>query len=145
MIHHKHIFKLDKNFSKQFISSILITVKKDQTIKLAIDWKKNEQCHPEKQVSNAKNQFTTRQYRTNCQNKRQNITDFLDARPMIFIVNSGPMMFINRSGSRDYKPVEFPSHRRYMNSDITIPNWFSWIYSYASRVAESKRLHTHKH
>ena len=33
----KHIIKLDKFSDRQFISSIVITVKKDQTVKLALD------------------------------------------------------------------------------------------------------------
>ena len=36
-----HIMKLDKCSDQQFISPIVITVKKDQTVKLALDSKKN--------------------------------------------------------------------------------------------------------
>ena len=36
---HTHILKLDKNSDKQFISPIVITVKKDQTVKLVLDSK----------------------------------------------------------------------------------------------------------
>ena len=41
LIDQKHIIKLDKCSDKQFISPIVITVKKDQTVKLALDSKKN--------------------------------------------------------------------------------------------------------
>ena len=40
LIDQKHIIKLDKCSDKQFISPIVITVKKDQTVKLALDSKK---------------------------------------------------------------------------------------------------------
>ena len=40
LIHQKHIIKLDKCLDKQFISPIVITVEKDQTVKLALDSKK---------------------------------------------------------------------------------------------------------
>ena len=40
LIDQKHIIKLDKSSDKQFISPIVIMVKKDQTIKLALDSKK---------------------------------------------------------------------------------------------------------
>ena len=39
LIDQKHIIKLDKCSDKQFISPIVITVKKDQTVKLALDSK----------------------------------------------------------------------------------------------------------
>ena len=41
LIGQKHIIKLDKCSDKQFISPIVIKVKKDQTVKLALDSKKN--------------------------------------------------------------------------------------------------------
>ena len=53
LIDQKHIIKLDKCSDRQFISPIVITVKKDQTVKLALDSKKNQQIYPQKQVSNA--------------------------------------------------------------------------------------------
>ena len=37
LIDQKHIIKLDKCSDRQFISPIVITVKKDQTVKLALD------------------------------------------------------------------------------------------------------------
>ena len=40
MFDQKHIIKLDKCLDKQFISPIVITVKKDETVKLALDSKK---------------------------------------------------------------------------------------------------------
>ena len=40
LIDQRHIIKLDKCSDKQFISPIVITVKKDQTVKLALDSKK---------------------------------------------------------------------------------------------------------
>ena len=36
----KHIIKLDKCSDRQFISRIVITIKKDQTVKLALDSRK---------------------------------------------------------------------------------------------------------
>ena len=39
LIDQKHIIKLDKCSDKQFISPIVITVEKDQTVKLALDSK----------------------------------------------------------------------------------------------------------
>ena len=49
LIDQKHIIKLDKCSDKQFISSIVITVKKDQTVKLALDSKKtNKYVHKNK-------------------------------------------------------------------------------------------------
>ena len=49
LIDHKHIIKLDKCSDKQFISPIGITVKKDQTAKLALDSKKiNTYIHKNK-------------------------------------------------------------------------------------------------
>ena len=40
LIDQKHIIKLEKCSDKQFISPIVITVKEDQTVKLALDCKK---------------------------------------------------------------------------------------------------------
>ena len=37
LIDQKHIIKLDKCSDKQFLNSIVITVKKDHTVKLALD------------------------------------------------------------------------------------------------------------
>ena len=49
LIDQKHIIKLDKCSDKQFISPIVITVKKDQTVKLALDSKKiNKYIHKNK-------------------------------------------------------------------------------------------------
>ena len=49
LIDQKHIIKLDKCSDKQFISPIVITVKKDQTDKLALDSKKiNKYIHKNK-------------------------------------------------------------------------------------------------
>ena len=49
LIDQKHIIKLDKCLDRQFISPIVITVKKDQTIKLALDLKKvNQFIHKNK-------------------------------------------------------------------------------------------------
>ena len=49
LIDQKHIIKLDKSSDKQFISPIVITVKKDQTFKLALDSKKiNKYIHKNK-------------------------------------------------------------------------------------------------
>ena len=49
LIDHKHIIKLDKCSDKQFISPIVITDKKDQTVKLALDSKKiNKYLHKNK-------------------------------------------------------------------------------------------------
>ena len=49
LIDHKHIVKLDKRSDKQFISPSVITVKKDQTVKLALDSKKiNKYIHKNK-------------------------------------------------------------------------------------------------
>ena len=49
LIDQKHIIKLDKSSDKQFISPIVITVKKDQTVKLALDSKKfNKNIHKNK-------------------------------------------------------------------------------------------------
>ena len=47
LIDQKHIIKLDKCSDRQFISPIVITVKKDQTVKLALDSKKinNKEQH----------------------------------------------------------------------------------------------------
>ena len=54
LIDQKHIIKLDKCSDKQFISPIVITVEKDQTVKLALDSKKiNKYIHKNKyQMSN---------------------------------------------------------------------------------------------
>ena len=49
LIDQKHIIKLDKCSDKHFISPIVITVKKDQTVKLALDSKKiNKYIHKNK-------------------------------------------------------------------------------------------------
>ena len=49
LIDQKHIIKLDKCSDKQFISPIVIIVKKDQTVKLALDSKKiNKYLHKKK-------------------------------------------------------------------------------------------------
>ena len=49
LIDQKHIIKLDKCSDRQFISPIVITVKKDQTVKLALDSKKiNKFIHKNK-------------------------------------------------------------------------------------------------
>ena len=40
LIDQKHVIKLEKCSDKQFISPIVITVKEDQTVKLALDSKK---------------------------------------------------------------------------------------------------------
>ena len=49
LIDQKHIIKLDKCSDQQFISPIVITVKKDQTVKLALDSKKiNKYIHKNK-------------------------------------------------------------------------------------------------
>ena len=49
LIDQKHIIKLDKCSDKQFISPIVITVKKDQTVKIALDSKKiNKFIHKNK-------------------------------------------------------------------------------------------------
>ena len=40
LIDQKYIFKLDKSSSKQFIGPSVLTVKKDQTVKQALDSKK---------------------------------------------------------------------------------------------------------
>ena len=52
LINQKHIINLEKCSEKKFISPIVIT-KKEQTVKLALDSKKNEQVHSQKQVSDA--------------------------------------------------------------------------------------------
>ena len=46
LIYQKHIIKLDKCSDKQFISPLVITVKKDQTVKLALD--SNKHIHKNK-------------------------------------------------------------------------------------------------
>ena len=48
----KHIIKLDKCSDRQFISPIVVTVKKDQTVKLALDLKKINELISKK-ISNA--------------------------------------------------------------------------------------------
>ena len=49
LIDQNHIIKLDKCSDRQFISSIVITVKKDQTVELALDSKKiNKFIHKNK-------------------------------------------------------------------------------------------------
>ena len=49
LIDQKHIIKLDKCSDQQFISPIVITLKKDQTVKLALDSKKiNKFIHKNK-------------------------------------------------------------------------------------------------
>ena len=53
LIDQKHIINLDKCSNKQFISPIVITVKKDQTVKLALDSKKiNKYIHKKNQMPN---------------------------------------------------------------------------------------------
>ena len=49
LIDQRHIIKLDKRSDKQFISPIVLTVKKDRTVKLALDSKKiNKFIHKNK-------------------------------------------------------------------------------------------------
>ena len=46
-----HIIKLDKCSDRQPTCLIVITVKKDQTVKLALE--DNQKNHPQKQIPNA--------------------------------------------------------------------------------------------
>ena len=49
----RHIIKLDKNSDRQFISPIVIIVKKDQTVKLALDSKKMNKFFHKKNIFDA--------------------------------------------------------------------------------------------
>ena len=58
LIDQKHNLKLENCSDKQFISPIVKTVKKDQTVKLALD-SKNLKIHSQTQVSDAEHQIFT--------------------------------------------------------------------------------------
>ena len=48
------IIKLEKCPDDLFISPVVITVKKDKSVKSVLDSKKTKRRHPQKQISNAK-------------------------------------------------------------------------------------------
>ena len=71
LIDQKSVLKLEKCSDEQFISLIVITVKQDQTVRLATDSKKINKCKQRKltkftrKTPDAKYQYLTRQHRTN--------------------------------------------------------------------------------
>ena len=94
-IDQKHNIKLEKCLDRQVISPIILTVKKDQTVKLDLDSKKKKQIHPEKQESDANYRLSPGQHHTSSQIGQIKTNTIFNARLKLRVFTN-PIGYINQ-------------------------------------------------